>query len=48
MNDVKVLMTHPAHMFISDGLWIGGEGHFARRANKDQKVGLEDGGFRRM
>ncbi len=24
MNDVKVLMTHPAHMFISDGLRIGG------------------------
>jgi hypothetical protein len=24
MNDVKVLMTHPAHMFICDGLWIGG------------------------
>jgi len=24
MNDVKVLMTHPAHMFITDGLRIGG------------------------
>ena len=24
MNDVKVLMAHPAHMFICDGLWIGG------------------------
>ena len=24
MNDVKVPMTHPAHMFVSDGLWIGG------------------------
>ncbi|MFB0520941.1 MAG: amidohydrolase family protein [Desulfatiglandales bacterium] len=24
MNDVKALMTHPAHMFISDGLRIGG------------------------
>ncbi len=24
INDVKVLMTHPAHIFISDGLWIGG------------------------
>ena len=24
MNDVKVIMTHPAHMFITDGLRIGG------------------------
>ena len=24
MNDVKVLMTHPVHMFISKGPWIGG------------------------
>ena len=24
MNDVKVIMKHPAHMFISDGLRIGG------------------------
>lgn len=24
MKDVKVLMTHPGHMFISDGLRIGG------------------------
>jgi N-acyl-D-amino-acid deacylase len=24
MDDVKVLMTHPAHMFITDGLRIGG------------------------
>jgi N-acyl-D-amino-acid deacylase len=24
MNDVKVLMTHPAHMFATDGLRIGG------------------------
>ena len=23
MNDVKVIMTHPAHMFITDGLQIG-------------------------
>ena len=23
MNDVKVIMTHPAHMFITDGLRIG-------------------------
>jgi N-acyl-D-amino-acid deacylase len=24
MNEVKVIMTHPAHMFITDGLRIGG------------------------
>ena len=24
MNDVKAIMTHPAHMFITDGLRIGG------------------------
>lgn len=24
MNDVKVLITHPAHMFITDGLRVGG------------------------
>jgi N-acyl-D-amino-acid deacylase len=24
MNDVKVIMTHPAHMFITDGLRVGG------------------------
>jgi len=24
MNDVKVIITHPAHMFITDGLRIGG------------------------
>ena len=24
MNDVKVIITHPAHMFISDALRIGG------------------------
>lgn len=24
MNDVKVLMSHPAHMFVTDGLRIGG------------------------
>jgi len=24
MNDVKAIMTHPAHMFITDGLRVGG------------------------
>ena len=27
MNDVKVILTHPAHMFCTDGLRIGGKPH---------------------
>jgi N-acyl-D-amino-acid deacylase len=51
MRDVKVIMTHPAHMFASDGLRIGGMpnprsyGTFARalgqRARDEKVIPLE-------
>ncbi len=38
--------NNPENDLLSSAtVWVGGEGCFARGANKDQKVGLEDGGF---